>query len=617
LPDFVALSVEVIDDVFNPTTTPNLEVKIEYSNQGQVEDDFAILILLENVISGQKTGLQALSHVVQTSGTDLNVTHVKNLNIFIPSTIPLQEEYILKVWLDPLNKIIELNDDNNIATTPISISSYGCCDRLSDDEFDPEQCEIGPSITWPSHYMDNHESDYSTRDISANAVGSTEGFANVNPLGAATYSIPIALPEGVNGLEPSLSLNYISQLKSSRSLGLGWSLGGVSSIVRTARTIAHHGEITKVKYDDTDSYNLDGHYLIEEIEGTYKTQLETYSEIIPQEIESTGPSWFLVKEKSGLIKEYGNTIDSKVQLTDGPVVNWYLNKVTDSYGNQITYTYDESQDEKLLKNISYGFIKASSTDEGSPNIEVDLNYSIEKGDKNTFYQNGKAFKSEKLLSNINIESAGLLYKKYELSYGTESNRELAVNTQLIDITEIGADGSQFNSTRFKYGDETDPTIQIEDFIQIPYEKNTSKRIADLNGDGYDDVVVMKVDDDAKTTKAFFYLNQGNGSYTFIGIKDLSEYVQSPNKFNVLMEVALGIGVDVLLTYFSGGSWGLVVANAIVAVLPILATPTTYNEGLSFNIRDINGDNKEEIIFYSSCYNKNETWKFWRFYCGLY
>ena len=43
------------------------------------------------------------------------------------------------------------------------------------------------------------------------AVGSMNGSFAVNEMGAATYTIPIDIPQGINGLRPNIALTYNSQ----------------------------------------------------------------------------------------------------------------------------------------------------------------------------------------------------------------------------------------------------------------------------------------------------------------------------------------------------------------------------------------------------------------------
>ena len=66
-------------------------------------------------------------------------------------------------------------------------------------------------------------------------IGDYDMAFDVNDAGAATISIPLEFPEGINGMTPKLSLNYNSQ-GGNGIMGHGWALGGMSKISRVPYT---------------------------------------------------------------------------------------------------------------------------------------------------------------------------------------------------------------------------------------------------------------------------------------------------------------------------------------------------------------------------------------------
>ncbi|MGH9206050.1 MAG: FG-GAP repeat domain-containing protein, partial [Acidimicrobiales bacterium] len=72
------------------------------------------------------------------------------------------------------------------------------------------------------------------------SAGRTAGQFSVTPTGAATYNIPLWTPPGARGIEPHLALHYTSGGPDG-PMGPGWSLTGMSAIVRCGKTWASSG----------------------------------------------------------------------------------------------------------------------------------------------------------------------------------------------------------------------------------------------------------------------------------------------------------------------------------------------------------------------------------------
>jgi hypothetical protein len=81
------------------------------------------------------------------------------------------------------------------------------------------------------------------------------------PDGQFTYSIPIKVPAGRAGMQPTLSLEYASN-GGDGLLGMGWSLSGLSSITRCGWSLAVDGRVDGVDFDETDRFCLDGSKLV-------------------------------------------------------------------------------------------------------------------------------------------------------------------------------------------------------------------------------------------------------------------------------------------------------------------------------------------------------------------
>jgi len=91
-------------------------------------------------------------------------------------------------------------------------------------------------------------------------VGSIQGQFVVSPTGAATYTIPIDVPAGINGMQPNISLVYNSQ-SGNGVAGWGWNLSGTSAITKGAKTIFSDDAVSGIDFSTKSDYYLDGNKL--------------------------------------------------------------------------------------------------------------------------------------------------------------------------------------------------------------------------------------------------------------------------------------------------------------------------------------------------------------------
>jgi len=183
----------------------------------------------------------------------------------------------------------------------------------------------------------------------------------VNESGAATYTIPIQVPPGTGGIEPKIALAYNSR-HGNGLLGVGWSLAGLSTITRCPQTRAQDGAPRGINYDANDRFCLDGQRLVA-ISGTYgadgtqyRTEIDTFSNVISHGSAGTGPAWFEVRTQSGQTMEFGNTTDSRILVQNKPTAAaWALNKLSDTKTNyfKVSYTNDTTNGQFYPTRIDY------------------------------------------------------------------------------------------------------------------------------------------------------------------------------------------------------------------------------------------------------------------------
>ena len=358
---------------------------------------------------------------------------------------------------------------------------------------------------------------YSSSPLIANLSGTTSGSFNVSEVGSATYSIPIITSPGTAGMQPSLTLSYSSS-GGNGLLGLGWSVIGISTIQRSSKTLAQDGEIDGISFDGGDSYSLDGERLIL-VSGRYGADGSQYSteQNVQMRITAKGttpgftsPAGFEVRTKAGLIMEYGNSTDSRIEAQGtNTAIFWCIKRISDTKGNYMTFTYreDTREGEYYPARIDYTGNENTGL---RPYNSIVFNY-LDRVDDTPRFIYGSKIVATKVLSSIDCLHENKLVRRYSFEYELGAFSRISL---LKSIQECGTDASQcLPPTYFKYENEKPLGLNIVTGSPIPpndLNGNFNKLLqGDWNGDGINDFMRYSTKDGGN----IFYLNKGNFNFT--------------------------------------------------------------------------------------------------------
>lgn len=346
-------------------------------------------------------------------------------------------------------------------------------------------------------------------------VGSLVGNVNVGELGAATYAIPISLPQGLGGMKPSLSINYNSQARNGL-LGWGWDLCGISSITRAGGTYYHDGYLSAVNYAD-DRFLLDGQRLLKVSDGTYgshivsyRTELDQMNKIISyEESEISGPSYFKIWTADGHIVYYGNTEDSKALRNSQNYINvWLLSSIEDRYGNRMDYHYHLEADSYQLASITY-----SENGNIGPAFTVVFQYDT-RDDVEIGFAGNCLFLRKDLLTGISILNGNQELAFYQFSYHKPNPQNGYPYHRLKEI-QLSAGTEHFNPTTITWGANSFSNLSASNLkLNVTTTGinnafiNAVKFSGDFNGDGFTDVIATRPNSYGEYTTAEVYLNRG-------------------------------------------------------------------------------------------------------------
>lgn len=343
------------------------------------------------------------------------------------------------------------------------------------------------------------------------AAGRTTGTIDISATGSATYAVPISLPPGISGVAPQIALTYNSQTGNGIA-GYGWSISGLSSISRIPASRFHDGRVGNINFDSKDRFALDGQRLILK-SGTYggdgaEYQTENYSnvKIVSKGVSpygaNYGPQYFEVSYPDGTKAIYGNSADSRNQLT------YAVTYTENPLGARINYYYVSSNNAILISQITYGSLNTNPTIN-----QINFSYNNRSRREQSFI-GGVGFYNDQILSSINVMANGTGYRNYHMTYD-----EIAtLNYQrLVSISEENGDQSEtFAPINFSYNNQSAEVINtgVSNLSLSGINQTNSKIItADFTGNGTMDFILYPT---AKNKIYTFWDPSGNSPYTQFG-----------------------------------------------------------------------------------------------------
>lgn len=258
--------------------------------------------------------------------------------------------------------------------------------------------------------------------------------------GSLNYTYPINVPKGRNKMTPTLNLLYSNiDHRYSSELGYGWSLpinGIYRTPIRGTNTI-----YTSDLYTADIFGNSEELIVVDSANGIYAPKNEgSFNKYV-----FDGTDWTAV-DKAGTVYTFGTTTATREDDPDDSsrVYKWMLEKIEDTNGNFITFTYNKSSGAIYPNTIRY---TGYDTEQGL--FEIKFNYQT----RSDFisYRTGFKVTYNKLVDSIDLKSyasgSAVTVMTYDLTY-TEINDAVS----LLDSVTVRAGNESLPPTEFEYFD---------------------------------------------------------------------------------------------------------------------------------------------------------------------
>ncbi|VEE60405.1 Cell wall-associated polypeptide CWBP200 [Shewanella putrefaciens] len=333
-------------------------------------------------------------------------------------------------------------------------------------------------------------------------VGEIQGQATVDG-GAFSYTVPLTIAPGRNGMQPSLSLNYSSQAGEGLA-GMGWSLSAYSSISRCSQIYDLDATASNATYSSNDKLCYNGSRLVvtappnSSAQGAYGAsgtfyKMERNSTVIIEQLGgalNTSSVYFKVYEANGTYHLLGGNANSRITPVGISVASSWLQQLTqDSHGNEVTYFYDTSSaGNRYLQDIYYTGYKGA---QGSRSVHI--NYTAVPAE--TSYHWGGYSISNKRMSNIDVLIDGSVKAQWLFNYALPASTALNDAARLASLSYCdGTDPSQCLNTDFGWFERNYQHNLITNHALAAINDNYTVGLAvrkdnDYDGDGVADLSI--------------------------------------------------------------------------------------------------------------------------------
>lgn len=239
--------------------------------------------------------------------------------------------------------------------------------------------------------------------MAEDVVGNLSGEFAVNS-GQLSYTLPIATPKGIHGLQPSISIAY-SNTSGAGLLGAGFTLSASSSISRCNPNVDVDGFKAGIELNKNARFCLDGAKLIalSGLHGASGTEYRSVEDNNTRYFSHGGsnhtPLYWEVQSPEGFKYKY-----ERVSSTHTRFSAWHLTEKSDFFGNTIHYSYS-SGIMPVLQNISYS------------GYSIDFHYETREQPIGQ-YRDGHYFTLNKRLQAIELSRSGTEMNRYRFLYET-------------------------------------------------------------------------------------------------------------------------------------------------------------------------------------------------------